>query len=155
MQSWLFFFFSSFSASGVWLVGNGVKSPGEDPRGDGGTASTSLMPGVGGIRLGSAHNGEQDWWWWCVWRTLRGPSLILRVMHSSNLCNYKQVRKKFNILPSSKTNVPHSSRETFTSLSSSSWMGFNEASQEYVCVCGWCTCISVYLLTSIIDRLCL
>lgn len=41
-----------FSASGVWLVGSECKVPRECSSGDGGTASTSLMPGVGGIQLG-------------------------------------------------------------------------------------------------------
>lgn len=65
-----------------------------------------------------------------------------RVMHSSNLCNYKQgkeekktKKKKMSLLAFLKMNVPRSSRETFTCLSFSSWMGFNEASQMCVCVC--------------------
>lgn len=44
------FFF--FPASGVWLVGAECEVPGERSSGDGGTVSTSLMPGVGGIQLG-------------------------------------------------------------------------------------------------------
>ena len=43
-------------------------------------------------------------------------------------------------------NVPYSSREAFTSLSSGVWMGFNEASQ--MCVCGRCACMSMHLPSS-------
>lgn len=47
------FFLSFFlvSASGVWLVGAQCKVP-RERSGDGGTASTSLMPGVGGVQPG-------------------------------------------------------------------------------------------------------
>lgn len=87
--------------------------------------------------------------------SLRGLSLILRVMHFSNLCNYKQVRmgrgkKKVESSAFLKMNVPRSSRETFTSLSSSIWMGFNEASQVCAacvnaCVDGVHACLCVRL----------
>lgn len=87
--------------------------------------------------------------------SLPGLSLILRVMHFSNLCNYKQVRmgrekKKVESSAFLKTNVPRSSRETFTSLSSSIWMGFNEASHVCAacvnaCVDGAHACLCVCL----------
>lgn len=86
--------------------------------------------------------------------SLPGLSLILRVMHSSNLCNYKQARvgreKKVESSAFLKMNVPRSSRETFTSLSSRSWMGFNEASQVCAvcvnaCVDGAHACLHVSL----------
>lgn len=54
---YLDFFFLSLRSLACW---SRVKVPGEGSSGDGGTASTSLMPGVGGIQLGKTHNGEQD-----------------------------------------------------------------------------------------------
>lgn len=65
-----------------------AKFPEECSRGDGGTASTSLMPGVGGIRLGRVRLEMVM----LPVDSLPGLSLILRVMHFSKLCNYKQVR---------------------------------------------------------------
>lgn len=143
-----------FSASGVWLVGSECKVPGECSSGDGGTASTSLMPGVGGIQLGrytmesKTEDGDASG------GRLSGLSLILRVMHSSNLCNYKQLRKKLNLLPFSKWTCPTpQGKHSHLWVLVAGWVLMRQV--KCVCVVGVHACLCICpLLTSIIDRLC-
>lgn len=134
-------YFFSLSASGVWLIGAECEASGEGSSGVGGTSTTSPVCSVGGIQPGRHH------------RLKTGMLLVdspriqpySGVMHSSNLCNYKQVRhtKKVESSVFLRMSLPHSSRGTFTCLSFRSWMGFNEASQ--MCVCGY---MSVHLPSS-------
>lgn len=153
--SWLFFQPQEFG-----LLEQSVKSLGRSSSGVGGTASTSLMPGVGGIQRGRHTMESKTWRWWCFWWALSGLSLILRVMHSSNLCNYKQVRKKSSLLPFSKWTCP-----TPQGKHSHLWVlvAGRVLMRQVKCVCVsvWLCVVGVHarlcicpLLTSVIDRLC-
>lgn len=134
-------YFSFLSASGVWLIGAECEASRGGSSGVGGTSTTSPVRSVGGIQPERHHRLKT------VMLLVDSPRIqpYSGVMHSSNLCNYKQVRqkKKSSVFCFLRMSLPHSSRETFTCLSFRSWMGFNEASQ--MCVCGY---MSVHLPSS-------